>query len=36
LVLRFTYQHVIGDPAWVVATTREAVARRMGVPKDRR
>jgi very-short-patch-repair endonuclease len=35
-VLRFTYQHVIGDPSWVVATTRQAVAQRMGVPKDRR
>ncbi|TCO18539.1 putative AbiEi antitoxin of type IV toxin-antitoxin system [Kribbella steppae] len=35
-VLRFTYQHVIGSPAWVVATTRAAVAQRIGVPKDRR
>jgi very-short-patch-repair endonuclease len=36
LVLRFTYQHVMGDPAWVVATIRQAVAQRLGVPKDRR
>jgi very-short-patch-repair endonuclease len=36
IVLRFTYQQVIGDPGWVVATAREAVARRLGVPKDRR
>jgi very-short-patch-repair endonuclease len=36
LVLRFTYQHVLGDPAWVVATVRQAVAQRLGVPKDRR
>ncbi|MGZ0150875.1 endonuclease domain-containing protein [Kribbella sp. WER1] len=25
LVLRFTYQQVIGDPAWVVETIRKAV-----------
>ncbi|WP_433160501.1 type IV toxin-antitoxin system AbiEi family antitoxin domain-containing protein [Kribbella sp. CA-247076] len=30
LVLRFTYQHVLGDPGWVVATTRAAVNRRTG------
>ena len=42
LVLRFTYQHVIGHPAWVVATTRAALAQRLGPmmrpegPKDRR
>jgi very-short-patch-repair endonuclease len=35
-VLRFTYQHVIGSPEWVVATCRAAVAQRVGVPKDRR
>lgn len=35
-VLRFTYQHVIGNPAWVVATSEAAVAQRLGVPKDRR
>lgn len=32
LVLRFTYQQVIGDPAWVVATVRRALE----VRKDRR
>lgn len=36
VVLRFTYQHVIGDPAWVVDTTRRTVAQRIGVPNDRR
>jgi very-short-patch-repair endonuclease len=34
LVLRFTYQQVIGDPDWVVATVRRAVAQRIGVPKN--
>lgn len=29
LVLRFTYEQVIGDPAWVVATVRAALARRL-------
>ncbi len=36
IVLRFTYQQVLGDPAWVVATARHAVARRLEVPKGRR
>lgn len=30
LVLRFTYEQVIGDPAWVVATIRAALAQRLG------
>jgi very-short-patch-repair endonuclease len=30
LVLRFTYQHVIGHPTWVIATTRTALAQRLG------
>jgi very-short-patch-repair endonuclease len=30
LVLRFTYEQVIGDPAWVVATVRAALAQRLG------
>jgi len=30
LVLRLTYEHVIGDPAWVVATVRAALAQRLG------
>lgn len=34
LVLRFTYQQVIGDPEWVVATVRSAVAQRIGVRTD--
>ncbi len=34
LVLRFTYQQVLGDPDWVVATVRSAVAQRIGVPSD--
>ncbi|MEU4288784.1 DUF559 domain-containing protein [Kribbella sp. NPDC026596] len=34
LVLRFTYQQVIGDPRWVVATVESAVAQRIGVPKN--
>ena len=34
LVLRFTYQQVIGDPQWVVATVRSALAQRLGVPKN--
>jgi very-short-patch-repair endonuclease len=29
LVLRFTYEQVIGDPAWVVATVRAALAQRL-------
>ncbi|WP_432881839.1 DUF559 domain-containing protein [Kribbella sp. CA-245084] len=29
LVLRFTYEQVIGDPAWVVATVKAALARRL-------
>ncbi|WP_410785605.1 DUF559 domain-containing protein [Kribbella sp. C-35] len=29
LVLRFTYEQIIGDPAWVVATVRAALARRL-------
>ncbi|TDO68215.1 very-short-patch-repair endonuclease [Kribbella sp. VKM Ac-2571] len=29
LVLRFTYEQVVGDPAWVVATVRAALARRL-------
>ncbi|TCC39075.1 DUF559 domain-containing protein [Kribbella capetownensis] len=28
LVLRLTYEHIIGDPAWVVATIRAALAQR--------
>ncbi|MEI8408513.1 MULTISPECIES: DUF559 domain-containing protein [unclassified Kribbella] len=34
LVLRFTYQQVLGDPDWVVATVRSAVAQRNGVPTN--
>ena len=34
LVLRFTYQQVIGDPEWVVAAVKSAVAQRIGVPKN--
>jgi very-short-patch-repair endonuclease len=34
LVLRFTYQQVLGDPDWVVASVRRAVAQRIGVPKN--
>ncbi|TCC41657.1 type IV toxin-antitoxin system AbiEi family antitoxin domain-containing protein [Kribbella speibonae] len=30
LVLRFTYEQIIGDPAWVVATVRAALAQRLG------
>jgi very-short-patch-repair endonuclease len=30
LVLRFTYEQLIGDPAWVVATVRAALAHRLG------
>jgi very-short-patch-repair endonuclease len=30
LVLRLTYEQVIGDPAWVVATVRGALAQRLG------
>lgn len=29
LVLRFTYEQVVGDPTWVVATVRAALARRL-------
>jgi very-short-patch-repair endonuclease len=29
LVLRFTYEQIIGDPAWVVATVRAALAQRL-------
>jgi len=29
LVLRFTYQQVLGDPAWVIATIRSALAQRV-------
>ena len=29
LVLRLTYEQVIGDPAWVVATVRAALAQRL-------
>jgi len=39
LVLRFTYQQVLGDPAWVVDTVRQAIFRRTGridlAPADR-
>ncbi len=35
-VLRFTYQHVIGNPAWVVRITEAAVGRGIRGPKDRR
>ena len=34
LVLRFTYQQVLGDPNWVVATVRSAVAQRIGLPRN--
>ncbi|WP_327637706.1 endonuclease domain-containing protein [Kribbella sp. NBC_00482] len=30
LVLRFTYEQIIGDPSWVVATVRAALAQRLG------
>ncbi|MEV0798894.1 hypothetical protein AB0I34_14435 [Kribbella sp. NPDC050281] len=30
LVLRLTYEQIIGDPAWVVATVRAALAQRCG------
>ncbi|NIK56670.1 DUF559 domain-containing protein [Kribbella shirazensis] len=30
LVLRFTYEQIIGDPDWVVATVRAALAQRLG------
>ncbi|MGW1347110.1 endonuclease domain-containing protein, partial [Kribbella sp. NPDC002412] len=36
LVLRFTYQHVIGDPGWVIHMVRQALARRVDGPADRR
>jgi very-short-patch-repair endonuclease len=29
LVLRFTYEQIIGDPDWVVATIRAALAQRL-------
>jgi len=31
LVLRFAYQQVLGDPEWVIATIRSALAQRSGV-----
>lgn len=34
LVLRFTYQQVIGDPQWVVATVLGALNQRLGVQKN--
>ncbi|MFI5690511.1 DUF559 domain-containing protein [Kribbella sp. NPDC051586] len=34
LVLRFTYQQVIGDPRWVVATVESARAGRIAVPTN--
>lgn len=34
LVLRFTYQQVIGDPQWVVATVASALAGRVGVQNN--
>jgi very-short-patch-repair endonuclease len=34
LVLRFTYQQVIGDPQWVVACVKNALAQRIAVPKN--
>ncbi|WP_406050764.1 DUF559 domain-containing protein [Kribbella sp. NBC_00889] len=34
LVLRFTYQQVIGDPEWVLATVRSALTQRLGVPRN--
>ena len=36
LVLRLTYEQVIGDPAWVAGTIRQALAQRLGVQIDRR
>ncbi|WP_238150857.1 endonuclease domain-containing protein [Kribbella sindirgiensis] len=30
LVLRFTYEQIIGDPAWVVATVRATLDQRVG------
>ncbi|MEV5964973.1 DUF559 domain-containing protein [Kribbella sp. NPDC051952] len=36
LVLRFTYQQVLGDPRWVVETVRSAVAQRSPAANDRR
>lgn len=36
LVLRFTYQQVLGDPRWVIGTVRSAVAQRFAAPNDRR
>lgn len=30
LVLRFTYEQIIGDPTWVVANVRAALAQRLG------
>ncbi|MGY4766905.1 DUF559 domain-containing protein [Kribbella sp. CWNU-51] len=35
LVLRFTYQQVLGDPRWVVGTVRSALAQRLSAPNDR-
>ncbi|MET7281084.1 DUF559 domain-containing protein [Kribbella sp. NPDC005582] len=34
LVLRFTYQQVLGDPVWVVSSIRSALAQRSAVPTD--
>ena len=36
LVLRFTYQQVLGDPQWVIGAVRSALAQRLPAPKDRR
>lgn len=36
LVLRFTYQQVIGDPVWVVNTVRSALAQRLSTANDMR
>ncbi|TDD62813.1 DUF559 domain-containing protein [Kribbella antibiotica] len=33
-VLRFTYQQILGDPAWVIATVRSAMAEARAVQKD--
>ncbi|MFI7061971.1 DUF559 domain-containing protein [Kribbella sp. NPDC050124] len=34
LVLRFTYQQVMGDPEWVIRTVRDAVAQRVAIPTN--
>jgi very-short-patch-repair endonuclease len=36
LVLRFTYQQVIGDPVWVVDAVNSALSQRLGTSNDRR